>query len=178
MVPKKICSIKIPRKRVIWLYSFVFLENTYAITKLWYLQEKCKNVYSNSKFVFKRSFNSKDVFNLRRCYESSQHHGVLKIELLSFIFSNLFCIEFAQSNSAKVIYASGKQLAGERKTPSVSLECFVSGLWVFKCWFVLFYRSILFSINPLRAKPTKWTDTLKQFVGCYWRVVWVCLTIL
>ena len=82
-------------------FCFVFLENTYAITNLWCLQEKCKNVYSNSKFVFKRNFNSKVIFNLRRCLESSQHHGVLKIELVLFIFSFFyrFCsVKFSQSN--------------------------------------------------------------------------------
>ena len=32
--------------------------------------------------------------------------------------------------------------------------------------------------NPLRANPTKWSDTLKQFVGNSGQIVWVCLTIL
>ena len=30
----------------------------------------------------------------------------------------------------------------------------------------------------MSANPTKWTNTLKQFVGCYRRICWVCLTIL
>ena len=34
------------------------------------------------------------------------------------------------------------------------------------------------SLNPLRANPTKWSYTLKQFVGCCQRTVWVCLIIL
>ena len=34
------------------------------------------------------------------------------------------------------------------------------------------------SFNPLSANPTKWSNTLKQFVGnCQW-IVWVNLTIL
>ena len=33
-------------------------------------------------------------------------------------------------------------------------------------------------INPLSANLTKWSYTLKQFVGCCRRIVWVCLTIL
>ena len=40
---------------------------------------------------------------------------------------------------------------------------------------------ILFSsiFNPLRAKPTIWSNnTLKQFVDCCQQFVWVCLTIL
>ena len=30
----------------------------------------------------------------------------------------------------------------------------------------------------LTANPTKWSNTLKQFVGSYLRIVWMCLTIL
>ena len=35
-------------------------------------------------------------------------------------------------------------------------------------------------VNPLSANPTKWSNTLKQFVGpCFCRLIfWVCLTIL
>ena len=33
-------------------------------------------------------------------------------------------------------------------------------------------------VNPLSANPTKWSNTLKQFVGNSRRIVWVCLTIL
>ena len=35
-----------------------------------------------------------------------------------------------------------------------------------------------FEINPLSAKHTKWSKTLKQFVGCCRQIIWVCLTIL
>ena len=34
-----------------------------------------------------------------------------------------------------------------------------------------------FEINPLSAKPTKCSYTLKQFVGCCRQIVWICLTI-
>ena len=34
------------------------------------------------------------------------------------------------------------------------------------------------NINPLSANPTKWSNTLKQFVGNSRRIVCVCLTIL
>ena len=34
------------------------------------------------------------------------------------------------------------------------------------------------NLNPLSANPTKWSTSLKQFVGCCWRIVWVCLTVL
>ena len=40
------------------------------------------------------------------------------------------------------------------------------------------YRNSYLFINPLSANPTKWSNTLKQFVGCCRRIVWVCLTIL
>ena len=36
----------------------------------------------------------------------------------------------------------------------------------------------LIIINPLSANPTKWSNTLKQFVGESRWIVWVCLTIL
>ena len=33
-------------------------------------------------------------------------------------------------------------------------------------------------VNPLSADPTKWSNTLKQFVGNSQQIVWMCLTIL
>ena len=33
-------------------------------------------------------------------------------------------------------------------------------------------------VNPLTTNRTKWSNTLKQFVGNSWRIVWVFLTIL
>ena len=33
-------------------------------------------------------------------------------------------------------------------------------------------------LDLLNATPTIRSNTLKQLVGCYWRIVWVCLTIL
>ena len=33
-------------------------------------------------------------------------------------------------------------------------------------------------INPLKVNPTKWSNTLKQFVGFRQWIVWMCLTIL
>ena len=29
------------------------------------------------------------------------------------------------------------------------------------------------SFHPLCVNPTKWPNTIKQFVGCCWRIVWV-----
>ena len=37
---------------------------------------------------------------------------------------------------------------------------------------------ILSQFNPLSANPTKWSNTLQQFVGSSGRIVWVCLPIL
>ena len=42
-------------------------------------------------------------------------------------------------------------------------------------WHLSFLRC---NFNPLGANPTKWSNTLRQFVGCCRRIVWVCLTIL
>ena len=33
-------------------------------------------------------------------------------------------------------------------------------------------------VNPISTNPTKWSNTLKQFVGCCPRIGSVCLTIL
>ena len=41
----------------------------------------------------------------------------------------------------------------------------------------LFFPSLDY-INPSCANPTKWSNTIKQFVDNSWRIVWVCLTIL
>ena len=38
--------------------------------------------------------------------------------------------------------------------------------------------SVNYSINPLSATPTKWSNTLKKFVGKSRQIVGVCLTIL
>ena len=43
-------------------------------------------------------------------------------------------------------------------------------------WHTFWKNHILF--NPFSANPTKWSNTLTQFIGCCWRIVWVCLTIL
>ena len=32
-------------------------------------------------------------------------------------------------------------------------------------------------LNTLSANPTKWWNTLKEFIACYRRIIWVCLTI-
>ena len=38
--------------------------------------------------------------------------------------------------------------------------------------------SLLLTFNPLRANPTKCSNTLKQFVGCCRQIVWMYLAIL
>ena len=44
-------------------------------------------------------------------------------------------------------------------------------------WIVKF-RHQSWKINPLSVNLTNWSNTLKRLVGCCWRTVWVCLTIL
>ena len=41
-----------------------------------------------------------------------------------------------------------------------------------------FIRIVFIMINPLSANPTKWSNTLKQFVGKSQQIVSVCLIIL
>ena len=57
-------------------------------------------------------------------------------------------------------------------------------MWLF--WFLLelctyfarFEKPKKIKLNPLSANPTKWSSTIKQFVGFCRRIIWVCLTIL
>ena len=39
-------------------------------------------------------------------------------------------------------------------------------------------REIIYIFKPLSANPTKWSNTLKQFVGKSRQIIWACLTIL
>ena len=41
-----------------------------------------------------------------------------------------------------------------------------------------FLSNTIMLINPLSASPTKWSNTLKQFVDFCPRILWLCLTIL
>ena len=45
-------------------------------------------------------------------------------------------------------------------------------------WNELMEELVNFQFNPLSVNPPKWSNTLKQFVGYYRRIVWVCLTFL
>ena len=45
-------------------------------------------------------------------------------------------------------------------------------------WIYIFKNAKKYNANPLSANPTKWSNTLKQFVGFYRQIVWVCLAIL
>ena len=45
---------------------------------------------------------------------------------------------------------------------------------LFVCLFICFFVSGRF--NPLSTNPTKWSNTLNQFVGCCRRIISVCLT--
>ena len=38
--------------------------------------------------------------------------------------------------------------------------------------------NFLITVNPLDINPIKWSNTLKQFLHFFWRIVWLCLTIL
>ena len=44
------------------------------------------------------------------------------------------------------------------------------------CVYFLQFDFVIF--NPLSANPTKWSNTLKQFVGNRRLIIWVCYTIL
>ena len=50
-------------------------------------------------------------------------------------------------------------------------------IWTGYC-FSFRTTGILFAVNLLRTNLTKCSNTLKQFIGCCWRIVSSCLTIL
>ena len=50
--------------------------------------------------------------------------------------------------------------------------------WIMKFSCYVYIGLFWLFINLLSTNFTKWSNTLKQFVGCYRQIVWVCLTIL
>ena len=56
-----------------------------------------------------------------------------------------------------------------------------SSYYIFRNAFSRFIRPAemkIFNVNPLSANSTKWSNTLKQYVGNMLHIVWVCLTVL
>ena len=75
-------------------------------------------------------------------------------------FSNIFQVLQKGINLQFLLYLAWKLKAtNDKRCLQISLLTFVE-------------------FDPLSFKPTKWSNTLKQFVGFCWRIVWVCLTIL
>ena len=54
--------------------------------------------------------------------------------------------------------------------------------WSSFCLFVdltvFLFGKIMFKVDPLNTNPTKWSNSLKQFVVNSWQSFWVCLIIL
>ena len=61
-------------------------------------------------------------------------------------------------------------------------RCFLLIFWISWSLLIDLLKWLLFlsmwPLNPLSANPSKWSNTLKQFVGCCQRIVWISLTIL
>ena len=61
-------------------------------------------------------------------------------------------------------------------------RCFLLIFWIFWSLLIDLLKWLLFlsiwPLNPLSANPSKWSNTLKQFVGCCQRIIWVSLIIL
>ena len=78
------------------------------------------------------------------------------------VCSQIFCVYFSYSSITK-------------KNHIILIKLYYTHAldeWIVK------FRHQSWKINPLSANPTNWSNTLKQLVGCCWRTVWVCLTIL
>ena len=61
---------------------------------------------------------------------------------------------------------------------SLLMSCFCLPIWTVTFSEACTSKSNNFLTLYLSANPTKWSVTLKQFVDCCRRMVWVCLTIL
>ena len=100
--------------------------------------------------------------------------------------------ESARVRSYQITFRSLKRL-GKIENYTFSSFCEISDLavtpatlhWISVRPLQTFIRDHLHSLllilgefNPLSANPTKWSNTLKQFVGNSRRITWVCLTIL
>ena len=46
--------------------------------------------------------------------------------------------------------------------------------WILILWSITWKNGRMY-FNPLSADPTKWSYTLKQFVGCWRQIVWLCI---
>ena len=58
-------------------------------------------------------------------------------------------------------------------------ELYCKIFYVGMSWYLLIvvgFRAVI--LNPVNANSTKWSNTVKQFVGFCRRIVWACLTIL
>ena len=106
----------------------------------------------------------------------------------SFIHLSIYCYCFVPHSSEICSFVSSYKMSHH-----LDCICFcfffmqlLSNLFVFTIkanrmyWPVLKFVSILLhhlNLKPLSTNSTKWSSVLKQFVGCCWQIVTVCLTI-
>ena len=115
--------------------------------------------------------------------------GLLEADRLIFQKSNLFgscCFFFKKSIfksgflcqwiccyfllSGKVFFSRDQEILGSCLIESLAVAGKAASL-------ALGGKIEKTEVNPLSANPTKWSNTLKQFVGNSRRIVWVCLAI-
>ena len=94
--------------------------------------------------------------------------------------NNVFCTNAEQtclSTSIMIVLFVKKN----KITPTANLFLEIVSHFSLNSFQKIFKKSTIVKrkVNLLSANPTKWSNTLKQFVGNSWRrVVWMCLTIL
>ena len=118
-------------------------------------------------------------------YETTIEKSLYRFSKLTFsmsflcsIFESIFCSSDGSLRHASM--SSGK-LSITRTGPLLEWQCITASIalsWISNMNLRGYSDQLLLEFNPLSANPTKWSNTIKQFVSNSRRIVWVCLTIL
>ena len=98
------------------------------------------------------------------------------MSFLCSVFDSTFCSSGGFLRHASM--SSGK-LSITRTGSLLEWQCITASTasWISKMNLRGYSDQLLLQFNPLSANPTKWSNTIKQFVSNSRRIVWVCLTI-
>ena len=91
-------------------------------------------------------------------YEKICSRKFLKIHRKTHVFSCNFCKIFKNTFCAEHLWTTAAETFHRPFNTGLLFYC--------KFWF----------FNSISTKPTKWSNSLKQFLGNIRRIVWVCLT--
>ena len=133
-----------------------------------------KQILSTRKHKFRKIFNRNTLKlscpNLKGLINNHNQnpetnlkvHFTKEDSLMDSVLNNICCTTLQSPAKKNIIQSYLKEFS--KKT--------------FKKRYVNFKKSFEYwALNPLSANPTKWSNTLKWFGGCWRRIVSVCLTI-